>query len=332
MPRGSRLDAPGVLHYVTVRGLEPCAIFPGDDDRADFLRRLARLLPETQTACAAWCLLPNDVHLAIRSGPRGLGHFMRRLLTGYAASFNHRHGRVGHVFQNRYRSTVCEEGPYLTSLVRFIHLHPLRAGIASNLTALAEYPWCGHGALLGRAEHPWQATDEVLARFAEQTGPARRAYETFVAEGFDRDGQLRRRTETAERLAARAFNETIPDSSGDVTPEGIWGSPAFAASLRARLKHAPARPAADCRAVVAALCRALGLSPQALASGRRTRPLSNGRAVVAYVARTWYRIPCAELAAVLGTSPPAVTLAERRGAQLVKRRVDLKACLSEFLK
>src|SRR5574341_370208 len=104
MPRGSRLDAPGVLHYVTVRGLEQCAIFPGDEDRADFVHRLARLLPETQTTCVAWSLLSNDVHLALRSGPRGLAHVMRRLLTGYAASFNRRRGRVGHVFQNRYRS------------------------------------------------------------------------------------------------------------------------------------------------------------------------------------------------------------------------------------
>jgi hypothetical protein len=320
------------MHYVTVQGLEQRAIFPGDDERADFLRRLARLLPETQTACAAWCLLPNDVHLALRSGPRGLAHVMRRLLTGYAASFNRRHGRVGHVFQSRYHSSVCEEGPYLTALVRFIHLYPLRAGIASSLTALAEYPWCGHGALLGRTDHPWQATNEVLAHFAEQTESARRAYETFVSEGLDRDGQPRPRTETAERLAARAIGEAIPESSGNVASQDVWGSPAFAAGLRARLKHDAVRPAADCRAVVAALCRALGLSPQALASGRRTRPLSNGRAVVAYVARTRFRIPCAELAAVLGTSPPAVTLAERRGAQLVKRRVDLKACLSEFLK
>ncbi len=330
MPRGSRLDAPGVLHHVMVRGLEQCAIFSGDDDRADFVRRLASLLPETQTTCVAWCLLSNHVHLALRSGPKGLAHLMRRLLTGYAASFNHRNGRAGHLFQNRYRSIPCEEDTYLLDLVRYVHLNPLRAGVVSNLDTLAEYPWCGHGALVGRVRYPWQATDEVLARFSPETEPARRAYESFVAEELAHDEKPRRQTETAERLAARAINEALPDSI-EVVPEGRWQSPAFAASLRARLKRDPARPAADCRAVVAAVCRALGLSPEALASGRRTRPLSNGRAVVAYVARTRYRISCTELADVLGTSPAAVSLAERRGAQLVKRRVDLKACLGNLL-
>jgi hypothetical protein len=295
MPRGSRLDAPGMLHHVVVRGLDQCAIFPSDGDRQDFVGRLTRLLPETETTCLAWSLVPNQVHLALRSGPRGLAHIMRRLLTGYAASFNRRHGRAGHVFQNRYHSTLGEENTQLSAWVRSVHRYPLQTGVVSSLAALADYPWCGHGALLGRVRHPWQATEDVLARFSPSTEHARRAYEAFVAEGQDRDELPWRQTDNPERLKRDAS------------------------------------PPADCRAVVAAVCLALGLSPEALASGRRSRPLSNGRAVVAYVARTRYRISCAALAAALGTSSPAITLAERRGALLVKRRIDLKVCLSEFL-
>jgi REP element-mobilizing transposase RayT len=329
MPRGPRLDAPGVVHHVMVRGIEQSAIFQNDDDRADFIRRLARLLPDTQTTCLAWCVLPNHVHLALRSGPRGLPQLMRRLLTGYAVAFNRRHGRVGHLFQNRYQSIVCEEEPYLPALVRYVHLNPVRAGIVNGLRALVDHPWCGHGALMGRVEHPWQETAEVLARFGDTLEHARREYAAFLAAEPDVDDESRPRSETAERLAAGAIAAELPARPVGADPKGAWGSPEFVAGLRAQTAHA--QPVADCRSVVEAVCRALGLSPQALASGRRTRPLSNGRAVVAYVARTRYRIAGAELAQALGMSAPAVTLAERRGAQLIKRRVDLRTGLQEFL-
>jgi len=331
MPRGPRLDAPGVVHHVMVRGIEQREVFQHDDDRADFVRRLARLLPDTQTTCLAWCVLPNHAHLALRSGPRGLSYLMRRLLTGYAVAFNRRRGRVGHLFQNRYRSIVCEEEPYLLALVRYVHLNPLRAGIVTGLKALAEYPWCGHGTLMGRVENPWQDTAEVLARFGETLERAREEYAAFVAAEPGLDDEARTRTETAERLAANAIAADVTPRPVGADPRGAWGSPDFVEALRARTASERAESEVNCRSVVEAVCRVLGLSPHALASGRRTRPLSNGRAVVAYVARTRYRIGGAALAEALGMSPPAVTFAERRGAQLLKRRVDLRTSLQYFL-
>ncbi len=324
MPRGPRLDAPGVLHHVMVRGVEHRDIVPHDDDRIDFLRRLARLLPETETRCVAWCLLPNQIQLALRSGPMGLAHVMRRVLTGYAVAFNRRHGRAGHLFQNRYQSIACEEEPYLLALVRYVHLQPLRAGVVSTLDALGAYPWCGHGALIGRDRYEWQETASVWAQFDRGVDPAG-AYGAYVADGWAMADRPRPRAETAAREAARVMQDAPSDPWPD-HPVGVLGSVEFAAKLRAP----EARPAPNCRAVVEAVCRVLGLSPQALASGGRTRPLSNGRAVVAYVARTRYRIPGTELAHALGMSPPGVTQAERRGAQLLRRRVDLRTGLREL--
>ncbi len=82
MPRLGRLDAPGVLHHIMIRGIERRNIFQDDTDREDFLARLATLLPETQTACYAWVLMPNHAHLLLRTGPVPLATLMRRLLTG----------------------------------------------------------------------------------------------------------------------------------------------------------------------------------------------------------------------------------------------------------
>lgn len=331
MPRGPRLDAPGVVHHVMVRGIEQCDIFRSDDDRFDFVRRLARLLPDTQTTCLAWCLLSNHLHLVLRSGPRGLAHLMRRLLTGYAGAFNRRYGRAGHLFQNRFHSLVCEEDRYLLALVRYVHLNPVRAGLAPSVTALADYPWCGHGALMGRSRHAWQETTEVLARFVQDTEQAGRAYAAFVAEGVDHAQAPERGTEVAGRVAARAISEAVSCLTDGVASTKILGSPEFTVSLRARRKQVTTRQAVDCQAVVDAVCRVLGLSPKALASRRRTRPLSNGRAVVAYVARTRYQISCTALADALGTSMPAISLAEQRGAKLIRKRVDLRVSLQKLL-
>ena len=127
MPRQARLDAPGVLHHIMIRGIERRKIFTDDKDREDMLDRLAKLLPETQTACYAWAFLPNHAHFLFRTGVTPLATVMRRLLTGYAVSFNRRHKRRGHLFQNRYKSIVCQEDAYLKELVRYIHLNPVRA-------------------------------------------------------------------------------------------------------------------------------------------------------------------------------------------------------------
>ncbi len=118
MPRQARLDAPGTVHHVILRGLERGQIVADAQDRAAFVARLGDLAAATGTTLYAWALLPNHAHLLLRSGPQGLPQFMRRVLTGYALGYNHRHQRVGHLFQNRYKSIVVEEEPYFRELQR----------------------------------------------------------------------------------------------------------------------------------------------------------------------------------------------------------------------
>ena len=109
MPRKARIDAPGALHHVIVRGIERRKIFRSDFDRNNFVSRLAKLIPETQTDCFAWALIPNHVHLLLRTGSVPVSIFMSRLLTGYAVWFNNRYQRHGQLFQNRYKSIICQE-------------------------------------------------------------------------------------------------------------------------------------------------------------------------------------------------------------------------------
>lgn len=106
---------------------------------------------------------------------------MRRILTGHAISYNRRHR---HLFQNRYKSIICEEDAYFTELARYIHLNPLRSGIVETLAKLDRYPWCGHAVVLGRRNQSWQDRDYVLKWFGQTAGPAKKAYREFVKEGI----------------------------------------------------------------------------------------------------------------------------------------------------
>ncbi len=114
----------------------------------------------------------------------GLPKFMRRFLTGYAVTYNLRHLRHGHLFQNRYHSIVCDEDVYFRELVRYIHLNPLRAHLVSALSELDHYPWCGHAVLMGWMRNGWQDWKHALTWFGKSEEAARRAYRKYVEEGI----------------------------------------------------------------------------------------------------------------------------------------------------
>lgn len=184
MPRKSRIDAPGALHHIICRGIDQQTIFQDDRDRDNFIERLSGIVTASETLCLAWALIPNHFHLLLKTGSVPIATVMRRLLTGYAVSHNRRHGRSGHLFQNRYKSILCQEDVYLLELVRYIHLNPLRAKVVSSLERLDKYRYCGHSRLMGRISDHWQAIDEVLTLFGKRLSTCRRRYRDFIKKGI----------------------------------------------------------------------------------------------------------------------------------------------------
>ena len=185
MPRQSRIDAPGALHHVMIRGIEKRVIFRDDRDRDAFLDRMGGILVESSTPCYAWSLLDNHAHFLLRTGKMPISRVMRKLLTGYAVTFNRRHRRHGHFFQNRYKSVLCEEEAYLQELVRYIHLNPFRAGLVKGLRELGSYPYSGHSVLMGKKKRAWQDRDYVLRYFGQTEREAKKRYVSFVSKGIE---------------------------------------------------------------------------------------------------------------------------------------------------
>jgi putative transposase len=189
MPRKARIDAPGAFHHIICRGIERRKIFYDNTDRDNFLERFGSILIETSTPCYGWALLSNHFHLLLRTGNASISTVMRRLLTGYAVSFNRRHRRHGHLFQNRFKSILCQENVYLKQLVRYIHLNPLRAKTVSQLSDLIKYPYSGHSAIMGGVKRDFQHVEYVLRLFGEKNAAARRSYHQFVKKGIDQGRQ-----------------------------------------------------------------------------------------------------------------------------------------------
>jgi len=320
MPRQSRLDATGTLHHVMIRGIERRNIFRDARDRKDFIDRLSLLLPQTLTSCYAWSFMSNHAHFLLRSGPSGIADLMRRLLTGYVVTFNKRHKRSGQLFQNRYKSIICDEETYFLELVRYIHLNPVRAGIVSTMDDLDAFPWSGHGALMGVRERAWQDTAYVLRMFAKDTGRARKAYRSYVESAL---GEGRR-----EDLSGGGLVRSLGGWTGVVNTkqrtkgdERILGGSDFVLDvLRRSQEHLEHRfrvrssgHTLDTLADMIAV--AYGISRKDVLSKGREAPRVEARSLFCHIASHDLGVPVTDLARLRGMTPSAVTDAVRRGGK-----------------
>jgi len=127
MARPVRVEFPGALYHVIVRGNERKAVFRDDRDRKDYLRRLAHYGRKLEFRVLAYCLMDNHVHLAIETGKTPLSRIMACLQSSYTQYFNRRHRRVGHLFQGRYKAWLVEKDFYALALLRYIHENPVKA-------------------------------------------------------------------------------------------------------------------------------------------------------------------------------------------------------------
>lgn len=156
MPRPPRIHYPGAVYHVMARGVDGRQIFIDDRDRRDFLRIILALRSETQFSILAYCLMGNHFHFAARVGSTPLSHIIQRLLTKYVLGFNQRHDREGHLFQARYKAALCLNDAYLITLIRYIHMNPVRAGLTK---APEDWPWSSYSEYDGRTSPPLTDTN-----------------------------------------------------------------------------------------------------------------------------------------------------------------------------
>jgi REP element-mobilizing transposase RayT len=314
------------------RGIEKVRIFKQDSDREDFVARLADLCRDGYIAVLAWALMPNHFHLLIRTGRQPIHKSMRKLLTGYVVNFNRRHKRFGHLFQNRYKSILCEEDPYLLELTRYIHLNPLRSGVVNSFEELNVYPWTGHSTLMGVVEADWQDTETVLGYFGRGMRESRKGYRQFMEAGVSQGrkpelvggGLIRSLGGWSQVLSLRRRGGKIPSD------ERILGSGEFVEGVLSEISKREEETLRLRRKVVSLeeLMRIIvakeNLTEKDLRSGDRRRGVVRGRRVFCQLAVRGMGYSGAEVARYLGVTASAVNRLSVSGKQ-VKLQEYLKS-------
>ena len=327
MPRRARIDAVGLLQHVMARGIEKRDIFLNEGDRKDFVLRLSDVLTKSGTACLAWSLMSNHFHLLLRPQKTALACLMRSLLTGYAVTFNLRHKRSGHLFQNRYHSIVCEEESYLRELIRYIHLNPIRAGVVSSLQDLEKYPWTGHSVLLGRTELPGQAVEGVLSMFGNDLAGARLRYAGFVSEGVDEGHR--------EEFCGGGLARSVALLGGNPEDEAydgrVLGCGDFVLDVIGDKELEIDEPMVEWDSLMREIAAAYHLEVSQVYQNTKVRKIAEARAVTCYVARgCGYR--CVDIAHRLNMSPSGVTVAAKRGKTLASRGLPAAISIGAYFK
>lgn len=328
MPRKARIDAPGALHHIICRGIERRNIFVNHIDRDDFLERLEKVLIKTRTTCYAWSLMPNHFHLLLRTGGTPIAIVMKKLLTGYVLKFNRRHRRNGYLFQNRYKSILCQEDKYLLELVRYIHLNPLRGKLVNNLDELDKYNYNGHSVLMRTKIAEWQDVNKILGLFGTKVSSAIRQYRKYVEKGIARGrrpdliggGLIRSAGGWQAVKAMRKFGIHI---KGD---ERILGGHDFVMKVlkeqneqmeqRYRLQSV----GYDIEKLIDRTAELFSLSRPEVTNPSRKPQRVLARSVLCYWAVRKLGIKGSTLSKILGIGQPAVSRAVDRGEKIVNNR------------
>jgi putative transposase len=282
MARPLRLQFSGALYHVTARGNARQRIYLDKEDRRRFLELLGREIGQQRWICYAYCLMDNHYHLLIETPEPNLVAGMQRLSGVYTQAFNHRHRRVGHLFQGRYKAILVDKEGYLLELCRYIVLNPVRAKAVKRLE---QWPWSSYASTVGsEPAASWLAAKTVRGLFANGA-----AYKRFVAEGMGTDSpwmQLRAQMYLGGEAFLKRLQARLP-------PRPVKGI--------ARVHLQPSRPRAE--AIEAAVAKAYGLP----AAQIRDRGNTQAYKATVYLLRRACNLPLAQVAERAGISPGRVS-------------------------
>ena len=313
MAHKPRLNLPGGLYHVILRGNAGQAVFFRDGDRYRFYLLLQEGTCRFGYRVHAFCPMTNHIHLVLQAGVMPLSHGTHNLSFRYTRWVNRREQRTGHLFQGRYKAVLVDGDSYLLELIRYIHLNPVRAGIVKNPV---DYPWSGHRALLGREFLPWLTTDGVLGQFGKSLRTARTQYETFVRDGLGDDYR--------------------PEFYGGGADARILGNDSFL--YRCLTYNGEQTFRVTAQEIVAKVCAVYRINEAALKAQSQQRLVSEVRAVIGWLAKEVGGLTLSSVASLANRDVGSMSSAVRRLSgrmetvpELAIRVRALKAALEGYL-
>ena len=218
MARKPRIEFEGALYHVITRGNQRQRVFKDRGDYERYLKILGNYKIQYDYILYAYVLMSNHVHLLIETKEKPLSKILQGINQSYTIYFNKRYGMVGHLFQGRYKAILCERDAYLLSLVKYIHLNPIRARVVKSFD---EYPWTSHRCYVGRVRDGRIVdTEQVLKMFSEDKGRARRLYRDYMRKGEGVKREDLYATVSQRVLGGEQFVEEVLMKTGRAE---VWG-------------------------------------------------------------------------------------------------------------
>jgi putative transposase len=308
MARPLRLEHAGAIWHVTARGNRKEEIVLDDEDRQRWLHQLATTVEVYRWRVFAWVLMTNHYHLLLETPEPNLTRGMHRLNGPYAQRFNKRHGRVGHLFQGRYKAILVERESHLLELARYVVLNPVRAGMVGSA---GKYPWSSFLQILGRQpDAGWLDVEGMLRHFAGDTHIARQRFEAFVAEAAAAEGyrpwdQLRGQI----YLGRQAFQQKIEERLAVRPTIPEIPRPQQVLSARPPLGH---------------VLTAVAVAFETDESDLRLRKRGPARKAFALLSRRLASAPLREVADMLGINPWSASHSASAGEVLEREDQDFR--------
>ena len=289
-----RIEYPGAVYHVICRGNNRQAIFRDDADRKRYLEKLSLYCQEKNVDLLSYCLLSNHVHLLVETPKGNLSKMMQAFQTSYTVYFNKRHGRTGHIFEQRYKARVVDKDNYLLQVSRYIHLNPVSARIVKRPQ---DFRWSSYGSYLKGKGLTALKTESVLANFNGSTSRQLRQYRDYV-EG---DG-----------------SEKTRNPAPEVIKQIFIGDEDFAAAIRRKGNRPSVREGHySFQQMVAAVSAVTGVEREEIRTPERSERIQRSREMLCYIARRYGEVGLQELARFLqvkelSTASHAVRRAEER--------------------
>jgi REP element-mobilizing transposase RayT len=294
MARPIRIEYPGAVYHVICRGNNRQAIFRDDADRKRYLEKLSRYCQEKNVDILSYCLLSNHVHLLVETPQGNLSKLMQAFQTSYTVYFNKRHGRTGHVFEQRYKAMVVDKDNYLLQVSRYIHLNPVSARIVERPQ---DFRWSSYGSYLKGKGLTGLKTESVLAYFSGSRSRQLRQYRDYV-EG---DGSEKSRNPAPEVIKQVFIGD---DYFAEATRRKGNGSSVYEGHY-------------SFRQMVEAVSAVMGTEREEIRRPQRSERVQRSREILCYIARRHGEVGVQELARFLqvkelSTASHAVRRAEKR--------------------
>lgn len=312
MARGPRMFIEGGVYHVYNRTASGEPVLAGAAEANALFELFSTIKTRDGWTVFAWCIMSNHFHLALRTSAVPLARGMHDVQGAFSRRFNQRQGRTGSLWQSRYQAKFVDEQRYLSQLVLYIHLNPVRAGVVEDP---GDHPLSGHWELVRRVKNPLIDADDALLSFGETARSARSAYVAAMRAGRETDGTGR--DERMDNFRSLSW--------GDRELSGKPGEEHVDILGRSTGRERPTLPADR---FLEDACRLLGVDLDRLASRARDRSTSEMRRIVVTLGVERWAQRGSDLARVLRKSPDVVSwlvgqgVRRRLGDPPFARRID----------